>query len=99
MNTSDYDYPMSWSCWRGICQNNGWEVPPPDRPELPSFQEYKQQFINWQDIERAKYFGYYSSEKKPTEKPREYYKPLPPLATLTPPKPIIRKPKGRGVEL
>ncbi len=87
MSAGLYDYPMSWSCWRGICQSNGWQVPPPDRPELPSYEEYRQRFIKWQDKERQGL-------------PQRVI-PIPMQAPPAKPvyKPIIRKPKGRGVEL
>lgn len=29
----DYDYPMAWSQWRGICRQNGWPDPGSDEPD------------------------------------------------------------------
>lgn len=95
MNTDLYDFPMSWSCWRGICQSNGWQVPPPDRPDLPSLEDYRQDFIKWQDKQREMVFG-----MRPVVKP---IRPVPmqaaPSRPQVPQKPIIKKSKGRDVEL
>jgi hypothetical protein len=70
-----YDFPMSWSCWRGICQSNGHPVPPPDRPELPSHEEDRQQFIKWQDEQYRLFYseGRISSFKE-SKSPRPMYK-------------------------
>jgi len=45
-----------------FCQSNGWAIPPSDRPELPSHEEYRQRFINWQCQQQEMVFGYSSKE-------------------------------------
>lgn len=54
MNLSDYDYPMSYGCYRALCQFHGKPVPPAIvvYPEPLTEAEDKAQFIKWQDNER-----------------------------------------------
>ena len=90
IDLQDYDFPVSHGMYRALCSMHGEPVPQniDIDPWAKTEDEHKQAFIEWQDIERAKYFGSYSSEKKPAEKPREYYKPLRTVNNrVTPPPP------------
>jgi len=35
-NPEDFDFPMSYSVYRSLCQQHGWQDPGPDRPQEPS---------------------------------------------------------------
>ncbi len=54
MNTDLYDFPMSHGCYRAMCRLNGEPVPPNVDIEIwtKTEDEYRQQFIKWQDKER-----------------------------------------------
>jgi len=35
----DFDFPMSYSVYRSLCQQHGWQDPGPDRPAEPEEQQ------------------------------------------------------------
>ncbi len=82
MNLSDYDFPISHDHYRYLCQLNGEPVPPKlGDLYLPPIDEYRTQFIKWQD--------------KMRQGLPQRVKPIPMQAQPSRPvyKPIIRKPK------
>ncbi len=64
-NLCDYDFPISHDHYRSLCAMHGQPVPPKlGNLYLPSEEEYRQQFIEWQDKQREMVFGYSSKEIK-----------------------------------
>ena len=57
MNWKDsIDYPISHDHYRALCEMHGEQVPPKlGNLYLPSEEEYKQQFIEWQNKQRELY--------------------------------------------
>ena len=68
----DIDYPISYGFYRAVCWRHGETVPPKlGDLYLPSEEEHRQTFIDWQNKQQRRAFGYSASgeDRKEPEQP------------------------------